>query len=69
MGFKCITEPIKALVRFYRMMETKTMRKISLVKTEHLASTRSLTVRSFNVGDDSGCLSIDLCSINLFLNL
>ena len=33
MGFKCIIEPIKRLwVRFYRMMVTKTMKKISLVK-------------------------------------
>ena len=39
--------------------------KISKMKTKlHLWQTRSLTARSFNAGEDSACLSTDLCSIN-----
>jgi len=70
MGFKRITEPIKALGGFLsydgnKNNEENFFSKIRKMKTKlKIWQTRDLS-RSFNTGEDSGCFSIDLCSINI----
>ena len=53
MGSKCITEPIKALGMFLSYDGDKNNEE------------NFFTVRTFNAGEDNGCLSVDLCSINV----